>query len=202
MTLSGFIRLMKDLGLLFVNPNAISETKNIHLIKKNKEDYFEEKKKHNLFSMNTINLIFSKYSKETENRKENKLKFRNEANKKLNYSSFLKVIKCISNKLFDNDYNKIDIDTCKNFDLELLNLIEEDKGESHFKMFVSNYLLNNYNQINTFIENESKSLDFLQNIVKDSKFSLFLDNLKIVFFKIFKIYTDRRENINIGELFK
>jgi hypothetical protein len=221
MNYNGYLKFMKEIGLVFLNTDKTNKTSNfISTTGKGKEsgNYLNDKLKSNLFSLNTLNLLFSKFSNETltpEKRDSNlninvfkknigrsQSGLAKESNKKLNFKSFIKILLCISNKIFNNKFNTVIIESQKDFNLDKLLCSDSKHMQQYLEMFVCNYIKPCYNDIKTFIEKESYDLMLLENILNDTNIDLFFSKIKPSLYRIFLIYTDGRETIYLDEFSK
>jgi hypothetical protein len=214
MNYNGFLKFMKDINLVYFNAEKICRPSSISM-RRTKEggNYLNDKLKSNLFSLNTLNLIFSKFSNETQapvkrdaNLNINIFKKTStgvyaskESNKKINFKSFIKILLLISNKLFNPIYKPIQIDLQKDFNLDKLLLADSKQMMHYLELLVDNYLKPCYNNIKTFIEKESYDLMLLETILNDQNVDIFFTKMKPSLRKIFFIYTDSREEIYLDE---
>lgn len=189
MTQNGFIKLVRDMGLVETNiPNEIGKITNITDL------YVYNKLKANLLTFPSINFYFSKFSS-------NKLgiKTSNSSNKKLNFENFLKIILCLSNKIYNPQYNNISYDN-KSFTIE--NLFQQECPIKYAYGFIENYLSPLYTDIKNFIEEESFSYENLEVIFSADPVKKFISNITNGLVSILKLYTDGRNTITYNEYFK
>ena len=211
LNLNGFTRLLKDCGLLCIEDLEREESLNynfpFNVCIKNKitrnnsvststRNEFKEKIRSSLFSFNTVNLIFSKFSSEIHNSKGKN------ANKKLNFLSFIKLLMGLSNKLFNPSFNQINIDQMKDFNIDLLLNTEMTKLQKYFENFILNYLQSVYAEIKSFIEKELDGIQLLEKVLSDERVDLFFLKLRPSLEKIFKHFSDGRERISFEEFSK
>lgn len=189
MTQNGFIKLIRDMGLVETNmPDEVGKITNIT------ELYIYNKLKANLLSFPSINFLFSKFSS-------NKLdgKTSNSSNKKLNFENFLKIILCLSNKIYNPQYNNISYDN-KSFTIE--NLSKQEFPIKYVYGFIENYLSPLYTDIKNFIEEESFSYENLEVIFSPVAVKKFISNITNGLVSILKLYTEGKDTITYTEYFK
>jgi hypothetical protein len=170
-----------------------------------------DKIKNNLFSFNTINLLFSKFSSETympvqktdlylfTYKSSQKIK---ESNKKINFNCFLKILICISNKLFNPKYNSANFESLKDCNLDILLNGDSKTLQQYFELFIGNYIRPCYNEIKPFIEKESYDLLLLDKVLKDNYINEFFQNINLVLYKMFKVYTEQKDKMCLNEFYK
>jgi hypothetical protein len=160
--------------------------------------------------MNTLNLLFSKYTNESSavNSKlhvnKNKSTSKDFPGKKINFSSFIKILLCIANKLFNSKFNTVCIEAQRDFNLDKLiqSYSDSKQMQEYLDMFICNYIKPCYNEIRTFLERESYDLMLLDKILHDGNVDSFFAKMRPVLYKIFLLYTDGKDYIDLEEFFK
>lgn len=190
----------------------------------NSPNFFEEKIKEKTLCFNFINLLFSKFSSEIIVRRQNDkykkckiqpiktLKDPNiQSNKRINFKAFIKLLICISNKIFNPEFNKPNINTKyleKFLNVENSNIAKDIKREkedfidieklleigmgqmqNYLENFILTYLTPVYSEIQDFFEKESLDILVFEKINKDSNAENFLLKTQHIFLGIFKFYS-------------
>jgi hypothetical protein len=208
MNYNGFVKFMNDIGLLYLekSKNITGATKILNSAKN--KTTLNEKLKSNLFSMNTLNLLFSKYTNESSavNNKliKNITSSKDFPGKKINFSSFIKILLCIANKLFNGKFNTVSIEAQRDFNLDKLiqSYSDSKQMQEYLDMFICNYIKPCYNEIRTFLERESYDLFLLDKILHDSNVDTFFAKMRPVLYRIFLLYTDGKDKIDLEGFFK
>ena len=204
---------------------------NTQKFSQNQNNIFEEKLKEKTLCFNFINLLFSKFSSEIIFRKENdkykKCKIQPvkivkdtniQSNRRINFKAFIKLLICISNKIFNPEFSKdtiaseraVYIDShfsskeSKKHKEEFTNiekLIATDMNEmqNYLENFILNYLSPIYCEIQNFFEKESLDIMIFEKITEVSNTENFLFKIKAILYGIFKFYTDGNERMYFEE---
>lgn len=192
----------------------------------------EEKFKETRLCFNFINLLFSKFSSEIIFRKENDgfkkckiqpvkaIKDTNiQSNKRINFKAFLKLLICISNKIFNPEFAIMSNNKESNIDSHIFTNISKKQSEefinieklldtkmadmqNYFENFILNYLSPIYCEIQNFFEKEALDIMIFERINEDSNAENFLFRIKPVFQGIYKFYTDGNEFMYFENFYK
>ncbi len=187
--------------------------------------------------------MFSKFSSEIIIRRENdnykkckiqpvkSIKDTNiQSNKRINFKAFIKLLICISNKIFNpefsnksniNNFNKNEKDAAAYLDsnysaannsikrqkeefinIEKLLETEMEVMQHYLENFILNYLSPIYLQIQNFFEKEALDIMIFEKINEDVNAENFLFKIKPVFQGIFKFYTDKNEFMCFEEFYR
>lgn len=188
MTQNGFIKFLRDIGLVDISSNKITNNKN------NLTDlYVYNKMKANLLSFANINVFFSKYSSTKPN------EANSSSNKKINFDSFIKIILCLSNKLYNPQYNSISYDN-KSFSIDYLT--QDEFPIKYAFCFIENYISPLYTDLQNFIEEESFSYENLTVLFSSSPVNKFVKSIIPCLINILKVYTDGKNIITYNQYFK
>jgi hypothetical protein len=198
---SSFVRLMKDCNVLenkekVVNPSVSVPVKSS--IKSLNKNQLSEQIKNNVITYNQINLLFSKFSSETDksindnlNSKKNYIFFQTSyskfktssnsinkdptkgfSNKKICFNGFMKILICISNKLFSPELKENLSKNGKSSKVNPVNIdnlldIEPHHIYIYLENFISLYLVPIYTEVKTVFENEFNNFKLLDQIIND-----------------------------------
>jgi len=213
---SCFLRLMKDSKILEINDKESTSSSIEFpfklSIKSTVNNPLSEKNKSNFLSYNQINLLFSKFSSENDNtindslnNKQNYLyytsnfyKFKTSkhslaqdqnkvfSNKKLSFNGFMKILVCISNRIF-NPALKGDVNNCtskliniKPINIDLLLSIEPHDMYNYLENLISLYFVPIYTEVKSIFENEFSDFQLLHDIIND-ELIVIIHKLKIDF---------------------
>jgi len=195
------------------------------VFQQNQNNILEEKLREKSLSFNFVNLLFSKFSSEIIIRKEydkyKKCKIQPvkaikdiniQSNKRINFKAFIKLLICISNKIFNPEFsrNESNFEKKSNFDskfsykeskkqkeelIDIEKLLSTDMNEmqSYLENFILNYLSPIYCDIQNFFEKESLDIMVFEKITEDENAENFLFRIKPIFQGIFNFYTDGNE---------
>lgn len=194
MTHNGFIKFLRDIGLVESSTSSTETTKS----QKNQKQvptnitqrYLYSKLRANLLSFNNINTFFSKYSSKTNS---------TSSNKKLHFENFLNVLLCLSNKIYNPMFNSISYDN-KQFSVDAL--ASTPFPIKYAFSFIENYISPLYTDIKDFIEEEAISFENLNVLFSDNELNTFVNKIKPSLIDIIKIYTDGKNVIGYNEYFK
>ena len=191
MTQNGFIKFIKDMGLESSNYNQIENSKVNESNKKLTELYLDNKLKANLLSFSTLNFYFSKFSSNSKGiiQKNN--------NKRIDFENFINLILCLSNKIYNPQFNSISFEN-KYFPIE--NLINTEFPIKYSIDFINNFILPLYNDIRSFIEEENFSLENLNLLFESIKNDI--NKITNLLIRILKIYSDDKNYIDYFQYFK
>ena len=191
MTQNGFSKFIHDIGLISSNYNQIENSKvsdsNDNLTKM----YLNNNLKENLLSFSTINFYFSKFSTNSKGiiQKNN--------NKRIDFENFINLILCLSNKIYNPQFNSISFEN-KYFPIE--NLINTEFPIKYSIDFINNFILPLYNDIRSFIEEENFSLENLNLLFESIKNDI--NKITNLLIRILKIYSDDKNYIDYFQYFK
>ena len=186
MTQNGFSKFIRDIGLCNLNSN---NNNNLFSNDNLTEKYLNEKLKANLLSFPTINFIFSKFSS-SKNKN---------SNKRINFENFVNIILCLSNKIYNPLFNSIHYEN-KSFPIE--NLINNEFPIKYAYGFIENYIVPLYNDLCSFIEENSFKLENLMFLFETEPLKNVVDKIFPVLKKILKFYCDNRDFIEYKEYFQ
>ena len=191
MTQNGFIKFIKDMGLESSNYNQIENSKVNESNKKLTELYLDNKLKANLLSFSTLNFYFSKFSSNSKGiiQKNN--------NKRIDFENFVYMILCLSNKIYNPQFNSISYEN-KSFPIEML--LMSEFPIKYANEFIDNYVIPLYSDVRSFIEEESFSFENL-NLLLDSMKN-YIDKITSLLIKILKVYSDGKDYIDYSQYFK
>jgi len=215
MNSNGFMKFIKSCGLLN-SENGTKEKKKIqefrpfsflketHIISKSKSSTHIktfDKEINNQLTFNTLNLLFSKFSSETFTIKpqSNISHHQKESNKKINFNSFLKILLCLSNKIFND---KFKTEPLKKWNSDILLSTDSKDLQNYFGIFIENYVRPCFNDIKPFLEREVYNLSLLDKIFKDSNINDFCIKINPCMNKIFLLYSDGKSNLHLAEFLK
>jgi len=178
--------------------------------------------------------LFSKFSSEIILRKEDD-KYRKckiqpvktvkdnniQSNKRINFKSFIKLLICVSNKIFnpefstksnlsekalylDSHYSGKDFKKQKEEIINIDSLLATDMNElqNYLENFILNYLSSIYCEIQNFFEKESLDIMIFEKINENANAENFLFKIKPIFHGIFKFYTDGGDWMFFGDFYK
>ena len=191
MTQNGFSKFINDIGLISSNYNQIENSKvsesNDNLTKM----YLNNNLKENLLSFSTINFYFSKFSTNSKGiiQKNN--------NKRIDFENFINLILCLSNKIYNPQFNSISFEN-KYFTIE--NLINTEFPIKYSIDFINNFILPLYNDIRSFIEEENFSLENLNLLFESIQNDI--NKIVNILIRILKIYSDEKNYIDYFQYFK
>ena len=191
MTQNGFIKFIRDMGLVSNNYNQIENSKvndtNVNLT----EMYLNNKLKANLLSFSTLNFYFSKFSTNSKGiiQKNN--------NKRIDFENFVYIILCLANKIYNPQFNSISYEN-KSFPIEIL--IMSEFPIKYANAFIDNYVIPLYTDIRTLVEEESftlKNLNFLLESMKN-----YTNKIISLLIRIIKVYSDGKDYVDYNQYFK
>ena len=191
MTQNGFIKFIRDMGLVSNNYNQIENSKvndtNVNLT----EMYLNNKLKANLLSFSTLNFYFSKFSTNSKGiiQKNN--------NKRIDFENFVYIILCLANKIYNPQFNSISYEN-KSFPIEILTMSEFPI--KYANAFIDNYVIPLYTDIKTFVEEESFTFENL-NLLFDSMKN-YINKIISLLIRILKVYSDGKDYIDYNQYFK
>ena len=191
MTQNGFSKFINDIGLISSNYNQIENSKvsesNDNLTKM----YLNNNLKENLLSFSTINFYFSKFSTNSKGiiQKNN--------NKRIDFENFINLILCLTNKIYNPQFNSISFEN-KYFTIE--NLINTEFPIKYSIDFINNFILPLYNDIRSFIEEENFSLENLNLLFESIQNDI--NKIVNILIRILKIYSDEKNYIDYFQYFK
>ena len=189
MTQNGFIKFLRDIGLVDISSTSSNSNKKSTVT----DLYVYNKMKANLLSFANINVFFSKYSSIKPNERNSS------SNKKINFESFLKIILCLSNKLYNPQYNSISYDN-KSFSIDYLT--QDEFPIKYAFCFIENYISPLYTDLKNFIEEESFSYENLTVLFSSSPLNKFVRDIVPCLINILKVYTDGKNMITYNQYFK
>ena len=191
MTQNGFIKFIRDMGLVSNNYNQIENSKvndtNVNLT----EMYLNNKLKANLLSFSTLNFYFSKFSTNSKGiiQKNN--------NKRIDFENFVYIILCLANKIYNPQFNSISYEN-KSFPIEILTMSEFPI--KYANAFIDNYVIPLYTDIKTFVEEESFTFENL-NLLFDSMKN-YINKIISLLIRVLKVYSDGKDYIDYNQYFK
>ena len=191
MSQNGFIKFIRDMGLVSNNYNQIENSKvndtNVNLT----EMYLNNKLKANLLSFSTLNFYFSKFSTNSKGiiQKNN--------NKRIDFENFVYIILCLANKIYNPQFNSISYEN-KSFPIEILTMSEFPI--KYANAFIDNYVIPLYTDIKTFVEEESFTFENL-NLLFDSMKN-YINKIISLLIRILKVYSDGKDYIDYNQYFK
>ncbi|MCQ2820232.1 MAG: hypothetical protein MJ252_23450, partial [archaeon] len=201
MTQNGFIKFLRDMGIVDINKDTMNT---INQLKKKSNErmdsrsiselYMYSKFKANLLSFNNINSFFAKFSSVGQSNKMN-----SSSNKKINFENFLNIILCLSNKVFNPQFNSISFDD-KWFSLENLTYNEFPIKYSYY--FIDNYISPLYSDIKNFIEEDTFNCQNLQTVFMSEPINKFIEKIISPLKKMLMVYSDNQPFISYNDYFK
>ena len=202
---SGFLRFAKDCDIVFLE-------------KIERQNVLNEKR----FSLNQLNILFSKFSSEIpiQNIKSNN-KFQkntvatNITNYRICFKEFLKLLICISNKIFNPLLNMEGSSKILNqsrmskktydFNVCIERMLELEKRDIH--KFLDNFIELNltplYPIIKSYLEKEVHYADIFKRIFNESEnIEIFLGEMKPILHKIYLLYSSDQINLTFEQFSK
>ena len=196
--------MVKDMGLIDNYDSSLSLNIN-NMDSIDKKNTFGKKnnslnKGLQLISYNELNLLFSKFSCEIENNDEhpykNKInylfykknlssiktntsqhfeKLKANTNKRINFQEFLKILICLSNKLFNPSNKQLfnstnSLNFSQTFKLNSLLEIDSMLLHDYLEKFIIQYIFPIYNNIKFNIENQEEEIKMLKKSYIDTNF--------------------------------
>jgi hypothetical protein len=200
---STFVRMMKDCKVLenkeIESNSSFDLPFNLKVKQNSKPNPLNETSRRNVLSYETINLLFSKFSSENDpyvndklNSKENYLFYKSSyynfktnkhsyskdqtrsfSNKRVSFMGFMKILVCISNKLFNPLHkeepfgNKKKLVKIAPINIELLLNVEPHNMYAFLENFISLYFVPIYTDIKAVFEGEFNDFKILHEIIND-----------------------------------
>ena len=191
MTQNGFIKFIRDMGLVSNNYSQIENSKVNETNNNLTEMYLNNKLKANLLTFSTINFYFSKFSTNSKGiiQKNN--------NKRIDFENFVYIILCLANKIYNPQFNSISYEN-KSFPIEILTMSEFPI--KYANAFIDNYVIPLYTDIKTFVEEESFTFENL-NLLFDSMKN-YINKIISLLIRILKVYSDGKDYIDYNQYFK
>ena len=191
MTQNGFIKFIRDMGLVSNNYSQIENCKVNETNSNLTEMYLNNKLKANLLTFSTINFYFSKFSTNSKGiiQKNN--------NKRIDFENFVYIILCLANKIYNPQFNSISYEN-KSFPIEIL--IMSEFPIKYANAFIDNYVIPLYTDIRTLVEEESftlKNLNFLLESMKN-----YTNKIISLLIRIIKVYSDGKDYVDYNQYFK
>ena len=191
MTQNGFIKFIRDMGLVSSNYSQIENSKVNETNTNLTEMYLNNKLKANLLTFSTINFYFSKFSTNSKGiiQKNN--------NKRIDFENFVYIILCLANKIYNPQFNSISYEN-KSFPIEIL--IMSEFPIKYANAFIENYVIPLYTDIRTLVEEESFTLKNLNFLLESMK--TYTNKIISLLIRIIKVYSDGKDYVDYNQYFK
>ena len=205
LSFTAFLRLMKDIGIIECLDtssfnNEVPKNKS-NILKRNNS--MTSIKTPEFVTYNHLNILFSKFScdnqdkDDAQDKNKNKItylyfkknysvmkiknpknfeKIKLNSNKRITFCEFLKIIICISNKLFNPSHNYTTLnsqnylDNSKKTKVDIL--LNVDSGQSHIYLekFIVTYFIPIFIQIKPVVDNQENEIKILRTVYYDDNF--------------------------------